>query len=295
MSVALVGAGPGDPELITVRGLARVRRADVLVYDRLVAPELVDEAPADALRIARDGLSQAEVNRALIGHGRRRFVVRLKGGDPFVFGRGGEEALALAAAGVPFELVPGVSSIAAVPGSASIPVTHRGISQVVTAFAAHDVDALDVAALARLPGTLVAFMGGARAERLAQLLIGHGKPPSTPTAVVSRGTTVDEEVVVAPLGALRAADVRPALVVIGDVVAVRAALQRAGQRGAPRSREIPRAASITAAETALRRLTRTRRSFGPATPTAPIGSERRSKIGAATPPSPSSASSRSTA
>ena len=224
MSVALVGAGPGDPELITVGGLAHVRAADVLVYDRLVAPELVDEAPRDAVRIARDDLSQAEVNRALIDHGRRSFVVRLKGGDPFVFGRGGEEALALADAGVPFELVPGVSSIAAVPESALIPVTHRGVSQVVTAFAANDVEQIDVAVLARVPGTLVAFMGGARAERLAQRLIEHGKPASTPTAVISRGTTDDEEVVVAPLGALRAADVTPALVVIGEVVALRAAL-----------------------------------------------------------------------
>jgi siroheme synthase len=201
-----------------------VRRAEVLIYDRLVSPDLVAEAPAAALRIARDDLSQTEVNAALIEHGRSRFVVRLKGGDPFVFGRGGEEALALADAGIPFELVPGVSSIAAVPESALIPVTHRGVSQSVTAFAAHDVDALDVAALARVPGTLVAFMGGARAERLAQLLIEHGKPASTPTAVISRGTTDDEEVVVAPLGALRGATATPALVVIGDVVAVRAAL-----------------------------------------------------------------------
>ena len=224
MSVALVGAGPGDPELITVRGLARVRVCDVLVYDRLVSSELVDEAPTHALRIARDDLSQAEVNAALVEHGRSRFVVRLKGGDPFVFGRGGEEALALAEAGIPFELVPGVSSIAAVPESVLIPVTHRGVSQAVTAFAAHDVEALDVAALARVPGTLVAFMGGARAERLAQRLIEHGKPASTPTAVISCGTTDDEEVVVAPLGALRGATRTPALVVIGDVVAVRAAL-----------------------------------------------------------------------
>jgi uroporphyrin-III C-methyltransferase len=224
VSVALVGAGPGDPELITVRGLARVREAEVLVYDRLVAQELVDEAPEDALRIARDDLSQAQVNAALIEHGRSSFVVRLKGGDPFVFGRGGEEALALADAGIPFELVPGVSSISAVPESVLIPVTHRGISASVTAFAAHDVEALDVAALARVPGTLVAFMGGARAERLAQRLIEHGKPASTPTAVISAGTTSDEEVVIAPLGALQGATATPALVVIGDVVAVRAAL-----------------------------------------------------------------------
>jgi uroporphyrin-III C-methyltransferase len=224
MSVALVGAGPGDPELITVRGLARVRTAEVLVYDRLVSDVLVAEAPASAERIARDDLSQAAVNEVLVREGRRRFVVRLKGGDPFVFGRGGEEALALADAGVPFELVPGVSSIAAVPGSALIPVTHRGVSSAVTAFAAHDVEALDVAALARVPGTLVAFMGGARAERLAQRLIEHGKPASTPTAVIARGTTDEEQVIVAPLGSLRAADLTPALVVIGDVVAVRAAL-----------------------------------------------------------------------
>jgi uroporphyrin-III C-methyltransferase len=224
VSVSLVGAGPGDPELITVRGLARVRAADVLVYDRLVSAELVAEAPAQALRIARDELTQAEVNDALIDHGRRSFAVRLKGGDPFVFGRGGEEALALAAAGVPFELVPGVSSIAAVPESALIPVTHRGVSQSVTAFAAHDVEELDVAALARVPGTLVAFMGGARAERLAQRLIEHGKPASTPAAVISRGTLPDEHVVVSPLGAVSAAARTPALLVVGEVVAVREAL-----------------------------------------------------------------------
>ena len=222
MSVALVGAGPGDPGLITVKGLERVRACDVLVYDRLVAAELVDEA--SGLRIERDGLSQKVVNELLVSHGRDSDVVRLKGGDPFLFGRGGEEALALAEAGVPFEVIPGVSSLASVPGSAGIPVTHRGLASAVTAFAAHDVEALDVAALARVPGTLVAFMGGANAQRLAQRLIEHGKPSSTPAAIISRGTTDDEEVVVTPLGALTAADVTPALVVIGDVVAVRAAL-----------------------------------------------------------------------
>jgi uroporphyrin-III C-methyltransferase len=224
MSVALVGAGPGDPELITVRGLARLRAAEVLVYDRLVASELVDAAPAHALRIPRDEHAQEEVNALLVEHGRRSFVVRLKGGDPFVFGRGGEEALALADAGVPFELVPGVSSIAAVPGSALVPVTHRGVAQAVTAFAAHDVEALDAAALARVPGTLVAFMGGAGAKRLAQRLIEHGMPASTPAAVISRGTLPDEEVVVSPLGAVSATARTPALLVIGDVVAVRETL-----------------------------------------------------------------------
>jgi uroporphyrin-III C-methyltransferase len=228
MSVALVGAGPGDPELITVRGLARVRTCEVLIYDRLVADEIVHEAPIGALRISRDGLSQDDINGLLVAHGKRgRRVVRLKGGDPFVFGRGGEEALALVRAGVPFELVPGVSSIAAVPESAGIPVTHRGVSQMVTAFAANDVEQLDARALAQIPGTLVAFMGGAVVGRLAERLIAEGKPASTPAAVVSRGTTEDEHVLVAPLGSIGAAACdapTPALLVIGEVVALREAL-----------------------------------------------------------------------
>jgi uroporphyrin-III C-methyltransferase len=236
MTVSLVGAGPGDPELITMRGLARVRACEVLVYDRLVARQIVEEAPSGSLRISRDGLTQADINGLLVAHGRRgRRVVRLKGGDPFVFGRGGEEALALVRAGVPVEVVPGVSSIAAVPESAGIPVTHRGISQAVTAFAANDVEALDAAALARVPGTLVAFMGGAVVARLAELLIAEGKAASTPAAVVSRGTTEDEQVLVAPLGSIGAAAAgapTPALVVIGEVVAVRAALAVAVQTAA---------------------------------------------------------------
>src|SRR3954469_4801887 len=233
MTVALVGAGPGDPELITLRGLSRVRDCEVLVYDRLVAPALVAEAPIGSLRISRDGLRQDDINALLVAHGRRgKRVVRLKGGDPFVFGRGGEEALALARSGVPFELVPGVSSIAAVPESVGIPVTHRGVSQAVTAFAANDVEALDVRGLAGVPGTLVAFMGGAVVARLAERLIAEGKPASTPAAVVSRGTTEDEQVIVAPLGSIGAAAANaptPALVVIGEVVAVREALAVAVQ------------------------------------------------------------------
>jgi siroheme synthase len=209
MSVALVGAGPGDPELITVRGLARLRACEVLVYDRLVADELVYEAPPGALRIPRDDFQQEDVNKLLVMHGRQgRRVVRLKGGDPFVF-------------------VPGVSSFSAVPESVGIPVTHRGVSSTVTAFAANDVEALDAAALARVPGTLVAFMGGAVVGRLAERLIEHGLAASTPAAVVSAGTTDREQVVTAPLGAIAAAARNlptPALVVIGDVVAVREAL-----------------------------------------------------------------------
>jgi uroporphyrin-III C-methyltransferase len=227
MTVSLVGAGPGDPELITLRGLARVRASEVLVYDRLVASELVAEAPLGSIRISREGLSQDDINTLLVVHGRRRRVVRLKGGDPFVFGRGGEEALALVRAQVPFEIVPGVSSLAAVPQAAGIPVTHRGVSQAVTAFAANDVEQLDAAALAAVPGTLVAFMGGAVVAQLAERLIAHGRPASTPAAVISRGTLADEEVRIAPLGAIGAAAEdapTPALVVIGEVVALREAL-----------------------------------------------------------------------
>jgi len=228
MTVSLVGAGPGDPELITVRGLARVRACEVLVFDRLVAEELVAEAPAGALRLERDRLSQEEVNRLLVAHGRRgRRVVRLKGGDPFVFGRGGEEALALARAGVSFEVIPGVSSLSSVPASAAIPVTHRGVASAVTAFAAHDVETLDAAALARAPGTLVAFMGLGGLARLAERLVEHGLSAATPAAVVSAGTTPREQTVVAPLGAIASAArglPTPALVVVGEVVALRHAL-----------------------------------------------------------------------
>jgi uroporphyrin-III C-methyltransferase len=224
-----------------MRGAELLRRADVVVYDRLAEPSLLDLAPDGAERIdvgkAPGGpVNQDQINALLIERGGRGLaVVRLKGGDPFVFGRGGEEALALVRAGVPFEVVPGVSSIAAVPESAGIPVTHRGISQAVTAFAANDVEALDVAALARVPGTLVAFMGGAVVARLAERLIAEGKPASTPAAVVSRGTTEDEQVIVAPLGSIGAAAAdapTPALVVIGEVVAVRAAIAVAVQTAA---------------------------------------------------------------
>jgi uroporphyrin-III C-methyltransferase len=242
VSVALVGAGPGDPGLITVKGLARVRACDVLVYDRLVAAELVDEAPARALRIPRDPLSQAAVNDLLVAHGRTRAVVRLKGGDPFLFGRGGEEALALAGAGIAFEVIPGVSALASVPAAAGIPVTHRGVASTVTAFAAHDVESLDAAALARVPGTLVAFMGGANVERLAERLIEHGLAASTPAAVISRGTTDGQAVTTATLGALRDAAATPALVVIGDVVALASA-----------RRDIPLAHGSSRAEQLLER------------------------------------------
>ncbi len=222
MTVFLVGAGPGDPGLITARGLELIRACDVLVHDRLVAPELVAEAPADAIRIGRERLGQGEISRLLVLYGLRGLdVVRLKGGDPFVFGRGGEEALALAAAGVLFEVVPGVSSLSAVPASVGIPVTHRGVSSQVTILNGQGL--LDFEALARAPGTLVLFMALGRLAEIAAGLIAHGLDPSTPAAVIASGTTADRELALAPVGKIagEASGLRaPALVVIGDVVSL---------------------------------------------------------------------------
>ena len=246
MTVSLVGAGPGDPGLITVRGLDLLRACDAVVYDRLVAPELVDETPADALRIPRDGLSQEQIDELLVTLGRQGLdVVRLKGGDPYVFGRGGEEALALAEAGIPFDVVPGISSIAAVPAAAGIPVTHRGVADRVTIATGHAADGSppDYASLAAAGGTLVLFMGLARLRELASGLIRAGLAADTPAAVVSRGTLPDQEVATETLE--RIADAAdglpgPALVVIGDVVALaerlgrrRPGLRRPGVQDAP--------------------------------------------------------------
>ena len=212
MTVHLVGAGPGDPGLITARGLELVRACDVLVADALVAQELVDEAPDDALVISRAGMKQEAVTSLLVAYGAAGLdVVRLKGGDPFVFGRGGEEALALAEAGIAFEIVPGVSSIAAVPASALIPVTHRGVSDRVTIASGHGADGgePDYAALAAAGGTLVLFMGLERVEQLCRGLVAAGLPASTPAAVVSRGTLPEQESVSGTLADLAGARGRP--------------------------------------------------------------------------------------
>jgi uroporphyrin-III C-methyltransferase len=239
VTVYLVGAGPGDPGLITARGLELLRRAEVVVYDRLAGDALLDETPAGALLVnagKRPGapvMTQDEINACLVEHGAAgRLVVRLKGGDPFVFGRGGEEALALAEAGIDFEIVPGVSSIAAVPASALIPVTHRGVSDRVTIASGHGADGgePDYASLAAAGGTLVLFMGLERLERLCAGLVAAGLPASTPAAVVSRGTLPDQESVSGTLGdiaELAAALESPALVVVGEVVAVGASLAAA--------------------------------------------------------------------
>jgi uroporphyrin-III C-methyltransferase len=209
-----------------VRGLELLRRCDVLVYDRLVAPELVDEAPGDALLVARDGLEQEDVNRLLVELGRDREVVRLKGGDPFVFGRGGEEALALADAGVAFEVVPGVSALAAVPAAAGIPLTHRGVAAEVRVLTGRTAEP------GAPPPTVVVFMGLETVAEVRDRLLRDGLAPETPAAIVSGGATRNQRVAVTTLAELAGAAAgaaTPALVVVGAVVALRARLV-AGRR-----------------------------------------------------------------
>lgn len=234
--VCLVGAGPGDPGLLTVRALERLREAEVIVYDRLVNPAILDEAPPEALRIfagKRVGshcLAQAAINALLVHHaGAGRFVVRLKGGDPFVFGRGGEEALALSKAGIPFEVVPGISSAIAVPAYAGIPVTHRGIASSFAVLTGHedpskDGDAVDWPRLATAVDTLVVLMAVGSFPRIVRVLLANGRPPETPVALIRWGTTEAQEVRVGTLADIvgRARGLEPPVVaVIGEVVALR--------------------------------------------------------------------------
>lgn len=249
-SVAIVGAGPGDPELITVRGLARIRAADVLVYDRLVASELLAEAPPHAERIFAGkakgyaALDQRQIEAVLIERARAgKRVVRLKGGDPYVFGRGGEEVAALVAAGIPTEVVPGLTSAIAVPASAGIPVTHRALSSSLTIVTGHEdpakpETAIDWNWLAASTGTLVILMGLSQLPRITAHLIAAGRAAGTPAAVIASGTTANQRVVTAPLGDLAAVAsvsqlVSPALIVVGDVVAFHELLAPSALYGAP--------------------------------------------------------------
>jgi uroporphyrin-III C-methyltransferase len=226
LTVFLVGAGPGDPGLITARGLELVQRCEALVHDTLVAPELVAETPEDAFVVSRAGLDQDGINRLLVELARDGLeTVRLKGGDPFVFGRGGEEAQALARAGIAYEVVPGVSALGSVPAAFDIPVTHRGVASQVTLVSGHSAagDELDYAQLASTPGTLVFFMGLRRLRQIVDGLIAHGKDPRTPTAVIARGTLPDAAIAegeLRDLPDLAEGLPQPALVVIGNVVAL---------------------------------------------------------------------------
>ncbi len=232
--VALVGGGPGDPELITVRGRRLLARADVVVTDRLGPRDLLDELGphvevVDATKIPYGrAMNQARINELLVEHARAgRFVVRLKGGDPYVFGRGFEEVLACAEAGVPVTVVPGVTSAFAVPAAADVPVTHRGVAHEIVVVSGHvapdhPASLVDWPALARLRGTLVLMMAVERIGAFADVLIAGGRPADTPVAVVQDGTTRIQKTLRTTLAAV-AADVRgheiapPAVVVVGPV------------------------------------------------------------------------------
>lgn len=230
--VALVGAGCGRADLITVRGLRLLQQCRAVVYDDLIDTALLDTAPAGAERIyvgkrsGRHSAPQAEINAALIALAQRGgLTVRLKGGDPYVFGRGGEEALALQRAGIPFEVVPGITAAIAVPAEAGIPVTHRGVSRAVHIITAHTQDETpDFSRWAALAadGTLVFLMGLQRLPQIAAGLLAGGLPPQTPAAVLSGGNAPHPAAVRASLGeitdAARAAGVEaPAVIVVGDV------------------------------------------------------------------------------
>jgi len=236
VTVYLVGAGPGDPGLLTVRGRELVERCDAIVYDRLADPRIVALAPETAERIyggkrpGEHAMTQERLNELLVElGGRLAAVVRLKGGDPFVFGRGGEEALALEAAGIPFEVVPGVSSAYAVPAYAGIPVTQRGLAAQVTFVTGHEdpskpESSLDWGSLAGTPGTLVFLMGVGALEENARRLIAHGMAADTPAAVISHGTRPDQHTVTAPLAAIAEAAAglpAPAITVVGEVARMR--------------------------------------------------------------------------
>ncbi|HUB76465.1 MAG TPA: uroporphyrinogen-III C-methyltransferase, partial [Solirubrobacteraceae bacterium] len=211
MTVYLVGAGPGDPGLLTARALELIAAADVIVHDRLIPDSALDGARPDAQRfyVGKEGggpsVSQDEIGRLLVAEGAAgRTVVRLKGGDPFVFGRGGEEAELLRDAGVTFEVVPGVTAGVAAPAYAGIPVTHRDAASAVAFVTGHEdpdkgESTLDWGALAAFPGTLVVYMGVRTLDGIARALMHGGRPGSEPAAVVERGTLPRQRVVVATL------------------------------------------------------------------------------------------------
>ena len=251
--VHLVGAGPGDPDLLTLRAAKVIAQADAVVYDRLVADAIVDLAPKHADRIyvgkrrSAHTLPQDEISAVLVRLARAgRRVVRLKGGDPFVFGRGGEEMEALARNGIAFEVVPGVTAALGVAAYAGIPLTHRDHAQAVTFVTGHLKDGtmdLDWPALARPRHTLVVYMGLLGLPVLARELIAHGLSARTPAAIVQAGTTAAQRIVVGTLADLparaRAADLAPpTLIIVGDVVGLRESLawfeSAAAHREAPR-------------------------------------------------------------
>ncbi|GAB1072814.1 MAG: uroporphyrinogen-III C-methyltransferase [Shewanella algae] len=233
--VYLLGAGPGDPELLTVKAWHLLQRADVVLFDALVSPEILALIPEGAERIAvgkragEHSASQSEINRLLLTKAfTRQTVVRLKGGDPFIFGRGGEELQTLAQAGVAFEVVPGITAASGTAAYAGIPLTHRDFAQGVSFITGHcqlQNRPMDWQGYANLANTLVVYMGILNAGLIQQQLIAHGRSPQTPVAIVSKATTRQQQLVIGTLEQLQtlAQDPRvvmPALMIIGEVVAL---------------------------------------------------------------------------
>jgi uroporphyrin-III C-methyltransferase / precorrin-2 dehydrogenase / sirohydrochlorin ferrochelatase len=241
--VALVGGGPGDPGLITVRGRQLLSEADVVITDRLAPRALLAELPPDVEIIDASkipygrAMAQEHINKALVSHALAgRFVVRLKGGDPFVFGRGAEEVLACLRAGVPISVVPGVTSAIAAPAAAFVPVTHRRVAQEFHVVSAHvasgaERSSVDWAAIARSSGTIVLLMAVERLDAIAEALIHHGRASSTPVSVIQDGTLPTQHTLTATLGTVAAqaaaAGIRPpAVVVVGEVVNIAAEIEQ---------------------------------------------------------------------
>ena len=238
--VTLVGGGPGDPGLITVRGLQAIALADVLVVDRL-APHSLWAEPGAGVEVidvgkapGRHAVSQEQINAVLIDRANKgRNVVRIKGGDPFVLGRGGEEAIACIGAGIEVDIIPGITSAISVPAAAGIPVTHRSITSSFVVASAHEGPAGVIAASAAAPteSTLVLLMGAGKLAEIASALVAAGRDASTPLAVIESGWTPAQQTTVSTLGSAAGGELEiqpPAVVVIGEVVAVRAAIGNLG-------------------------------------------------------------------
>ena len=238
--VYLVGAGPGDPGLLTLRAAECLARADIVIHDKLVHPRILEFAPPTARTISVEDLPGQHpqrwphIHQTMIDHAREgKVVVRLKGGDPIIFGRGGEEAESLRQAGIPYEIVPGITAAVAAAAYAEIPLTHRACASTVALITGHEnptkpESSLDWAALAKFPGTLAIYMGMARLELIVQVLLEHGKPPDTPAAIVqtaSTGTQITRTTVLSKLDQTMRDEglMAPAIVLIGPVVALRPA------------------------------------------------------------------------
>jgi uroporphyrinogen III methyltransferase/synthase len=280
--VFLVGAGPGDPGLLTARALELVAQADVILYDRLIPAEALEGARADTelLFVGKEGggksVPQEQTESLMVERARAgEVVVRLKGGDPFVFGRGGEEALALRAEGIPFEVVPGITAGVAATAYAGIPVTHRGLASAVALITGHedpdkDETAIDWPALATFPGTLVFYMGVRQLPHIAASLIDAGRPPSEPAAIVERGTLPDQRTVTGTLATIaeraQAEEIRaPSITVVGAVAGL--ATQLAWRTPLPLS---GRTVAVTRARAQASGLARRLRELGAEVVQAPV-------------------------